>query len=131
LSVTGKIDGLVVTNLDRMDAFDEWKTCNRYQSFEERSNLEKYFDFDGQQVRNIQVPADPTDLARHEELTRLLYMMRPVYENHKKDANAYVESVSRILGLPIAITSFGPTALEKEPCAMPLSWIQKKALHAG
>jgi adenylosuccinate synthase len=114
LDVIGKVDRLVVTNLDRMEAFDEWQTCNRYQSSEMRSNLEECFGFDGWQVNDIKVPADPTDLVRQGELTRLLFTMQPDYDRCGNDVNAYMELISQTLKLPIAITSFGPTASDKK-----------------
>lgn len=114
LNVIGKVDGLVITSLDRMNAFAAWKTCDRYQHLENPSELKKIFDFDDHRIRHIRVPADPTDLIQQEELTRLLFMMKPVYECHKKDHPSYLEFISQVLSLPIAITSFGPTARAKE-----------------
>ena len=77
--------------------------------------MKNYFAFDGDQIKDIKVPADPTDLIKQEELTRSLLKLQPVYDNCEKDTNDYLELISRTLGLPIALTSFGPTALEKEP----------------
>jgi len=115
LNVAGKMDGLVLTNLDRMTDLDEWQTCNRYQTSERSAGMKEYFDFDGSQIKDIKVPADPTDLTKQEGLTRALFKLQPVYENSKKDRSAYIELISQALGLPVELTSSGPTALEKEP----------------
>ena len=114
LNVTGKVDGLVVTNLDRMDSLPEWRTCNRYAGPDARPHLQEYFDLRGPWIRDIKVPPDPTDLAKQEELTRLLSTMRPVYDVWPKDLDAYLELISETRGAPIAITSRGPTTLDKE-----------------
>jgi len=114
LKVTGKVDGLAVTNLDRMAALDEWQICNRYQISEDPPFVSDYFDLDDGWVRDIKVPPDPTDLERQEALTKLLFKMQPVYDICQKDTNSYLELISQILGSPVALTSSGPTALEKE-----------------
>ena len=40
--------------------------------------------------------------------------MRPVYRDCEKDKASYIDFICQTLGLPVAITSSGPTALEKE-----------------
>jgi adenylosuccinate synthase len=114
LAVTGKIDGLVVTNLDRMDILDQWQTCNRYRTSENPSLVSGYFDLEGGWARDIKVPPDPTDLTKQEALTKLLFTMQPVYDHRRKDLNAYLELISRILHSPVVLTSSGPKALDKK-----------------
>lgn len=114
LAVTGRIDGLVITNLDRMDAVSQWRTCNSYQYVGDRTNLNDHFTMRDEQIRDIRVPADPRDLARQEALTRLLLNMRPIYTDCTRDEGGYMELISQILNIQIAITSRGTTAAEKE-----------------
>lgn len=114
LAVTGKIDGLVITNLDRLDEIIEWRVCDLYQYMGDSLKVAEYFDFQGSLIKNIKVPADPTNLIKQEELTTLLLHMRPIYTDCKKDRPSYVESICRTLATPIALTSAGPTALEKD-----------------
>lgn len=114
LAVTGGVDGLVVTNLDRLESLPRWRTCDRYQSTEDESGLNPYFDFQSQFVSNIKVPADPANLVKQEELTQWLLKMKPVYDECRtKDRDDYIELIRQVLNVPIAITSAGPTALEK------------------
>lgn len=113
LRVTGQVDGLVITNLDRMAILPEWKICERYQAPHNTGKLDKFFDFEGKNITGIKVPGDPTDLARQQELTALLSSLQPVCQAPASDINSYTEHISHVLGLPIAITSFGPTALDK------------------
>lgn len=114
LNVTGNVDGLVITNLDRMDEFSEWQICNQYHCSDQQSGLKDFFESEGQRVRNIRVPSDPTDLVQQEKLTRLLFGMQPILDRCEKDVNSYVGQIGKALGLPVIITSFGPTALQKK-----------------
>ncbi len=114
LAVTGKVDGLAITNLDRLDDISEWRTCDLYKYLGQAVNVAEYFELQDSAISKIKVPADPTDLARQEELTKLLFDMQPTYEDFEKDKRTYVEFISQTLNIPVAITSTGPTALEKE-----------------
>jgi adenylosuccinate synthase len=114
IQVTGQVDGLVVTNMDRMGSIPEWKSCARYGYPHGERSVADYFDCQGQFVERIKIPADPTDLAKQQELTRLLTGMRPVYSTCESDKNKYLDQISQMLGLPVAITSSGPTAQDKE-----------------
>ena len=113
LRVTGHVDGLVVTNLDRMAAMPEWRVCEAYAHPGTPPNIDEFFAVENSLIRAIKVPADPTDLARQGELTRRLVEMQPVYSSCEKDNAAYLKRISQALGLPVAITSSGPTAREK------------------
>ena len=114
LNVTGRIDGLVVTNLDRMDAIEEWQYCNRYKAMEDPSLTEDFFQTDEQGISDIKIPADPTNLGRQETLTNLLFKMRPIYDTGPKDEAPYLDLISQALGVPVFYTSHGPTALDKK-----------------
>jgi adenylosuccinate synthase len=114
LAVTGRVDGLAITNLDRMESISEWRTCDLYKYLGQAVNVAEYFELQGSSIRNIKVPDDPTNLTKQEELTKLLFNMQPIYANFRPDKRAYVELISQTLNLPVAITSAGPTALEKE-----------------
>jgi adenylosuccinate synthase len=113
LKVTGKIDGLVVTNLDRMNVIDDWRICNRYQIDRASTIMEGFFDLGGNMINDIKVPLDPTDLAKQEALTNNLFKMQPVYSTCKKDEKTFLQLISRTLGTPILYTSHGPTAQDK------------------
>jgi adenylosuccinate synthase len=112
--VTGKVDGLAITNLDRLDAISEWRTCGLYTYSGQAGNVAEYFEQQGSSISKIKVPGDPTNLTRQEELTKLLFNMQPIYEDCKRDKRAYIELISQTLNLPVAITSAGPTTQEKE-----------------
>lgn len=112
LEVTGGVDGLVVTHLDRLAQLEHWHTCDAYLPSDE-SNIDEFFTLQNGHVTSIRLSADPTDLPREEERTRLLGEMQPVYSECVRDEAVYLERISETLCFPIAMTSAGPTALEK------------------
>jgi adenylosuccinate synthase len=113
LKVTGQVDGLAVTNLDRLDEIPAWRFCDAYQFPGDPAYAAEFFDFQGQQIHSIKIPCDPTDLSKQEALTRMLMAMQPVYSDCAKDKDTYLRLISEKLNLPIVMTSSGPTALEK------------------
>ena len=113
LDVVGGVDGLVVTHLDRLETLDSWRTCNVYIPPEKTRHLDEFFTLQDGCVRAIKVSADPTDLPRETERTRLLDAMQPIYEACPRNMDTYLGHISETLGFPIAMTSAGPTALEK------------------
>ena len=113
VKVTGRVDGLVVSNLDRMENILEWKLCYAYDYAGSAGHLAGFFDAQNQRVQDITIPNDPTDLNRMEQRTHLLEAMKPVYTTHERVRENYLAEISRSLGVPVMITSFGPTADEK------------------
>lgn len=114
LEVTGGVDGLVVTHLDRLETLKTWRTCNAYISPEKTRHLDEFFTLQNGRIRTIKVSTDPTNLPREEERTRLLGEMQPVFDEHPHHIDTYLEHISETLGFPIAMTSAGPTALDKK-----------------
>lgn len=113
LAVIGHIDGLVVTNLDRMQIIPEWLACNTYRYSCRSKSLPEFFDLQENLVCNIKIPVDVTDLGKHRERTEFLKKMQPVYSKILRDERAYIDLISRILGIPVIIKSSGPTANDK------------------
>lgn len=113
LKVTGQVDGLVVTNLDRLHEIPNWRICDAYRFSGDPAQVDEFFDIQDGQICDIKVPADPTDLVKQETLTRLLMDMQPVYSDCERDQARYLELLSQKLNLPLMITSWGPTAQEK------------------
>lgn len=119
LRVVGRVDGLAVTNLDRMAEIPEWQMCIAHShggmapSGGADPGVEPFFKCSGGLCTDIRLPADPTDLPRMEQLTRLLMEMQPVYHACPQQPAEYAAHIGAQLGLPIAMTSYGPTALEK------------------
>lgn len=111
--VAGKVDGLAVTNLDRLAGIPGWQVCDAYRCPGAAPALADFFEFRDGVCVDIKVPEDPTDLARQEKLSRLLMEMQPVYAPCERDLDAYAAGFGERLGLPVVMTSSGPTAAEK------------------
>ncbi len=114
MEACGKVDGLVITNLDRLDEIPHWPTCNEYAGLATHPDASEYFEFKHEHASAIKIPVDPTDLIKQERLTRLLMEAQPVYSDFDKDRDAYLQMISASLNLPIAITSSGPAASQKD-----------------
>ncbi len=104
LEVTGGVDALAVTCLDRVAELPELKVCRRYR----QGNL--LLD------RIARSPA-PRSLAYQEQLTRRLAVCRPVLET-VADAEALPNLLAAELGVPVELVSRGPTAEDKSYIAM-------------
>lgn len=113
LKVTDHVDGLAVTNLDRLDEILNWHYCDAYQLPENSAQAAEFFDFQDQQIRDIKIPRDPTNLTKQEALTQTLMGVKPIYYNCERDTDTYLKLISEKLSLPIVMTSSGPTACEK------------------
>jgi adenylosuccinate synthase len=103
LDVIGGVDGLVVTNLDRLAlAPDPLRVAVAYEGASDRT----FFDArDRIRVRR------PFDLPHQEALTRAVLAAKPMYERVSRVA--YAAEVASRLGVPLFATSSGPRASDK------------------
>lgn len=121
LDVCGGTDGLVVGCLDRLADQDAWKYCLQYWLVGQHDDAGTYFEFNSSGlVTSIKVGVKD-DLDHQARLTELLSMCRPVYGSQSvancSDPKEFLEVVEDHLGLPVRITSFGPTAADKHTLA--------------
>ncbi|SCG56819.1 adenylosuccinate synthase [Micromonospora humi] len=91
LAVAGGVDGLALTHLDL--AGPRLRMCRRYVGVDRLDS------------------GPPGDLERQAALTGRLMRARPVLESAPGD---WVAAVEEALGVPVLLTSRGPTAEEKE-----------------
>lgn len=127
LEATGKIDGLALTNLDRLNGFAEIKICAAYQYNGEadRPTLDYFFEWEKESgetvIRKIRAAKNA---ERQGELARLLFDCRPVYKNlpgwdfcgvnkFPGPAQNYVEFLEQELKTPIVLLSVSPSASGK------------------
>jgi adenylosuccinate synthase len=113
LEATGPIDGLAVTNLDRLREAQGWHICERYRYTGSAGEIGDYFESIDGLIAGINLPPDPGDLARQEYLTGLLFDMRPELRPWNGGREQLAEHIARALGVPLALSSYGPTAREK------------------
>jgi adenylosuccinate synthase len=122
LAVSGKVDGLVITNLDRMAALpaqDAWQVCTSYRAPADASDVDEYFETRDGLVTRIKLPPDPTNLVKQERLTQLLFGMQPVYTPYPAGQTEYAQAISQALNIPLAISSHGPAAGDKLSFMLP------------
>ena len=100
LNVVGHLDGLAVTCLDRVADLPELQICRGYQVGPLR-------------IEGIIPALSPHDLAYQEQITIALAGCRPIRER-LSGPDDLLRTVQADLGLPIMITSYGPTAEDKE-----------------
>jgi adenylosuccinate synthase len=122
LSVTGGVDSLVITNLDRFIPISERKVCGAYRfneadvSLEEKTALANVIrDETGSSVfvGDIKKKQVLTDLSYQERLTGLLKKATPSYETVVGGIDEYVAFIEASLSTPVSMTSHGPTAIDK------------------
>lgn len=110
ISANGGIDELVVTGLDLSD---EWRYCTHYQPLE-ASDVSRFFGLanDGS-ITNIR-PGTPGDESYRDRLGVLMTYCRPLYHpQHVVDGTQLLATINETLGVPITLTSYGPTAFDK------------------
>ncbi len=117
LSVCSGADGLAVTHLDILDRIRSWRVCQRYHvRGGAKDGLFEPSGHHGEVVTSIR-EGQPEDLKHQSALTEALMRAEPVYTSLELDDNrvaGFPEWLSEELGLPVWITSTGPTADDKE-----------------
>lgn len=101
----GSLDALAITHLDRLHDLPTWKMARAYEGIgPDLATLDR----DGLCLNLL-----PGDLPHQQRLTQALQRVRPVYGAIPSDPERFVERIEAELGLPVTVTSFGPTALDK------------------
>jgi adenylosuccinate synthase len=122
LEVAGRPDYLAITNIDRLKTVSEWKICTAYAYQGEQPDLSDYFEHDQGKASKINV-CQPIDLVHQEKLTQKLLSCTPEYltftslpgeRRSNEELAAYLALLEEMLSVPIAISSYGLTAREKQ-----------------
>ncbi len=122
LEVAGRPDYLAITNIDRLGTFPTLKLCTAYRYQGPPEDLSAYFEEEDGYIISIKM-RKPADLGHQERLTQLLFQCQPCYQSFAPNDNpgfssqeqaiAYLASLEDELSLPLAISSYGPAALDK------------------
>jgi adenylosuccinate synthase len=123
IAACGNLDGLVVTGLDQLSKLPSWHVSDQYLSTRQSTDLEKFFDLsiDGTIIGIKLNPQE--DVESRSQLTKLLFSCSPVYQsvsalndirNQNDHLGDYLRVIEDSLGLQIKVTSFGPTAADKQ-----------------
>ncbi|MEZ4860571.1 MAG: adenylosuccinate synthetase [Caldilineaceae bacterium] len=98
-AVVGRLDTLAVTCLDRLATLPALNLCAAYHNKDRK-------------IEQIKPGAQPQDLHYQAQLTRTLAQCRPLL-SAVADVDTLLAQISHTLGLPIGLTSYGPTAQDK------------------
>jgi len=113
LSVTGQIDLLALTHVDRLPAWADRKIATHYRYQGDSQQMANFFSAQSGRISDIRRSAQP-DLAYQEQLTQRLQHCVPRYETvHDPDVTNYLAQIEASVGVPIGLISSGPTALDK------------------
>lgn len=127
LESTGKIDGLALTNLDRLNGFAKIKICEAYQynGGADRSIIDYFFEWErrDEKIAISKIKA-VKNAERQGELAKLLFDCRPIYKNlpgwdfcgvnkFPGPAQNYVKFLEQEFKTPIVLLSVGPFASSK------------------
>lgn len=115
MEVTGGIDGVALTHLDRLASFTTWKAATSYR-LKAKDLAEPFFETSGDDLIRIFPPTPPVETARQGQLNQLLYQLEPVYSApfSGDDLPKIADFVAEQLKCPILLFSSGPTALDKQ-----------------
>jgi adenylosuccinate synthase len=99
LQAVGRLDGLVVSHLDAIDAARPLRWCEAYR-------------IDGEAALVSALPCPPVpDLDAQAALTRRLLRAEPVYDTTPVSTPAqWIERMQSLADLPVKLASFGPTS---------------------
>jgi adenylosuccinate synthase len=121
VAVTGQVDFLAVTHLDRLGDMEEWKIADCYRYCGSQAGLDDYFALQDGAIADIRVGGFQ-DLVRQEQLTLRLQHCVPQYWGHPRsnyefasetDVAGFLAQIEQQLDAPVGIVSQGPTALDK------------------
>ena len=109
LSVTGRIDSLVVTHLDVLSNLKTWKYCTGYKGKYSFDDTFIETDVFNGVLANFRLPRF-LPLAKRAQFTHLLSSVTPVFETCDADNGKVIRKIKSLIGQQIGIISSGPRA---------------------
>lgn len=122
--IAGNLDCVAITHADRLADLPEWRVCTAYRYRGESVDLSPYFEHSADNIHALRIQRPP-NLGHQEQLTHLLQSCVPAYHVlapadgprfTSGEQAACLSWFEEALSLPITITSYGPTAEDKEFC---------------
>lgn len=98
--VVGPLDGIALTNIDRLKPYRIWQICQEYQA--------------GPGLTGRLYVNSPTTIQHQEQVTRSLIRWTPDYQPYPAGSQAYFDAIEDACSAPIVLTSYGPTADDKQ-----------------
>lgn len=118
ITASGGIDALAITNLDRVENIQTLRVATAYhltmptRREQEACVGEQAFGEGRMLIRSFKRKPFLTDLGYQEVLTGIAQRAVPQYVNAPR-GEGFVSLIERELGVPVTLTSYGPTALDK------------------
>lgn len=122
LTVSGGTDSVALTHLDRFASLPHKRLVTAYKvtkvHLTDKEKAAIVVDWEKSQGDDVYIvsfkkKSNLEDLGYQEMLGKILAKVTPVVENVECPEERFVEYVSKLLSLPIPITSHGPTAYDK------------------
>lgn len=123
IEVSGGLDALVVTGLDRLKEQTQWRYAAAYQLMGQAPpDVTDYLQFNGSGLVTAIKPFSYGDRPHQARLTEMMELCTPVYSTihcptsaQAQEAEAVLlQACEDVLGLRVSITSHGPTAVDKQ-----------------
>ena len=113
VEVTGGVDALVVTGLDRSDS---WRFCNRYQWNGDTMwpSSRQYWHDNWSAGTTSLIPGTKGDLVYQEQLTTLMKRVFSPQYGPSVNGSELLTQIEDALGAPVSLASYGPTATDKK-----------------
>ncbi|MFN8531568.1 MAG: adenylosuccinate synthetase [Anaerolineae bacterium] len=112
LEVSGGVDGIALTHLDRLASVQSWQIGIGYQADRPSSDLDRFFAHRDGLISAIRVPT-PADLAHQTALAQQLFQCTPIYAAVAADPAAYADAIESTLKVPVIVTSQGSRPFDK------------------
>lgn len=115
LEAIGGVDGIALTNLDRLLDINPVKVCTAYE-YTGNEDIDKFFDYEivnGRKIIHGIKIRDVPDEGKQRELTRLIFDCKPIYTEFSGAENDYLAFIESKLDTPIMIISKGPESKDK------------------
>ena len=120
LRVSGGVDSIALTHLDKMDSVPKWKLCTEYEIpkniLDSKDNrmtiISQQKNTKIVRIDNLKEKEILEDLSYQESLTSLLNSAKPVYKEITNNNN-FIQTIEKYLAVPVSIISKGPKATDK------------------
>ncbi len=110
LRVVGGVDGLVITNIDRISKLTEWRFADTYDVGSDEF------------LRDLEF-SPASNYTDQEKLSKLLFRTKPVYQRLSLDPNmqhsltegahSLFDEIEKALGAPVRLVGHGPSRTQK------------------
>jgi adenylosuccinate synthase len=114
IELADRPDLLAVSHLDQLARASTRRIAVAYRYRGHDPAVQQAVDVEDGLIVRLRPSPIPEDLAYQERLTRIVEQCEPVYRTVPGETDAYLEAIEEALGVPIGLTSAGPTWRDKE-----------------